>query len=214
MKKLNLTQSKELVEILKKTYPDATCSLDFSTPFEMVVSVMLSAQCTDERVNKTTPAIFAKYKTPKDFASIELSELEKLIHPCGFYKNKAKNIKACATKIITDFHGEVPKTMEELLTLPGVGRKSANVILLEAFGIANGIAVDTHSKRISNRIGLSKEADPEKIEQDLLKLFPKEMLKDINHLFVWHGRKTCDARKPHCEVCSIKRFLSYLFKNK
>ncbi len=206
MKKLNLTQAKELVETLKTSYPDATCSLDFSTPFEMVVSVMLSAQCTDERVNKTTPAIFAKYKTPEDFANIELSTLEALIHPCGFYKNKAKNIKACATKIVNDFHGEVPKTMEELLTLPGVGRKSANVILLEAFGIANGIAVDTHAKRISNRIGLSKETDPEKIEQDLLKLFPKETLKDINHLFVWHGRNTCDARKPHCDTCLVNHF--------
>lgn len=199
-------QSIEFVETLKKAYPDATCSLDFTTPFEMVVSVMLSAQCTDERVNKTTPSIFKKYKTPEDFANIDISLLEKLIHPCGFYKNKAKNIKACATKIVNDFGGKVPQTMEELLTLPGVGRKSANVILLEAFGIANGIAVDTHAKRISNRIGLSKESDPEKIEQDLLKIFPKEYLKDINHLFVWHGRKTCDARKPNCENCMVKEY--------
>lgn len=199
-------EAKKFVEILKKTYPDATCSLDFTTPFEMLVSVMLSAQCTDERVNKTTPDIFKKYKTPEDFANIDISLLEKLIHPCGFYKNKAKNIKSCAIKIINDYGGEVPHTMEELLTLPGVGRKSANVILLEAFGIANGIAIDTHAKRISNRIGLSKESDPEKIEQDLLKIFPKEYLKDINHLFVWHGRKTCDARKPICENCMIKEY--------
>lgn len=199
-------QSKEFVEILKKTYPDATCSLDFTTPFEMLVSVMLSAQCTDERVNKTTPSIFKTYKTPKDFANIDISLLESLIHSCGFYKNKAKNIKACAIKIVNDFGGKVPQTMEELLTLPGVGRKSANVVLLEAFGIANGIAVDTHAKRISNRIGLSKEEDPEKIEQDLLKIFPKEYLKDINHLFVWHGRKTCDARKPNCENCAVKKY--------
>ena len=206
-------QSIEFVETLKKAYPDATCSLDFTTPFEMVVSVMLSAQCTDERVNKTTPSIFKKYKTPEDFANIDISLLEKLIHPCGFYKNKAKNIKACATKIVNDFGGKVPQTMEELLTLPGVGRKSANVILLEAFGIANGIAVDTHAKRISNRIGLSKESDPEKIEQDLLKIFPKEYLKDINHLFVWHGRKTCDARKPNCENCMVKEYCKS-YKNK
>lgn len=199
-------ESKKFVEILKTAYPDATCSLDFTTPFEMLVSVMLSAQCTDERVNKTTPSIFKTYKTPEDFASIDISLLEKLIHPCGFYKNKAKNIKACATKIVNDYGGEVPHTMEELLTLPGVGRKSANVILLEAFGIANGIAVDTHAKRISNRIGLSKEEDPEKIEQDLLKIFPKEYLKDINHLFVWHGRKTCDARKPNCENCMVNKY--------
>jgi endonuclease-3 len=206
MTKLNKQQSTQLIEILKDTYPDATCSLDFTTPFEMVVAVMLSAQCTDERVNKTTPTIFAKYKTPADFANIDIQELENLIHPCGFYKNKAKNIKACAAKIVSDFNGEVPHTMEELLSLPGVGRKSANVILLEAFGIANGIAVDTHAKRISNRIGLSSETDPEKIEQDLLKIFPKEYLKDVNHLFVWHGRYTCDARKPQCEKCTIKKF--------
>ena len=172
----------------------------------MVVCVMLSAQCTDERVNKTTPALFSKYRTPKDFATCDIQELETLIHPCGFYKNKAKNIKACAQKIVNDFNSEVPKTMEELLTLPGVGRKSANVILLEAFGIANGIAVDTHAKRVSNRVGLSKNDDPEKIEQDLLKIFPKEFLKDINHLFVWHGRNTCDSRKPNCEKCSVKMY--------
>lgn len=214
MKKLNKKQIKEFVQILKNTYPDATCSLNFTTPFEMLVAVMLSAQCTDERVNKTTPALFSKYKTPEDFASIDISELETLIHPCGFYKNKAKNIKDCAKKIITDFNGEVPKTMEELLTLPGVGRKSANVVLLEAYGIAHGIAVDTHAKRISNKIGLSDESDPEKIEQDLLKVFPKEYLKDINHLFVWHGRKTCDARKPNCNECSIKKFCkTYISKS-
>ncbi len=204
--KLNKNEIIDFVNILKQTYPDATCSLDFSTPFELVVAVMLSAQCTDERVNKTTPSIFAKYSTPYDFANIELSELEQLIHPCGFYKNKAKNIKACAQKIVKDFNGVVPQTMEELTSLPGVGRKSANVILLEVFGIAEGIAVDTHAKRISNRIGLSSETTPEKIEQDLIKLFPKEFLKDINHLFVWHGRKTCDARNPKCNECSVRNY--------
>lgn len=206
MKKLNKKQLKDFVDILKNTYPDATCSLDFTTPFEMVVAVMLSAQCTDERVNKTTPSLFAKYKTPEDFANIDISELEKLIHPCGFYKNKAKNIKACAIKIMNDFNGIVPNTMEELLTLPGVGRKSANVILLEAFGIAEGIAVDTHAKRIANRLGLSIESDPEKIEKDLLNIFDKEHLKDINHLFVWHGRNTCNSRKPNCDLCTVRDF--------
>ena len=194
--KTKKTDIKNFVQILKDTYPDATCSLDFKTPFQMVVAVMLSAQCTDERVNKTTPALFERCKTIQDFADIDLTELESIIHPCGFYKNKAKNIKLCAKQVLENFGGEVPQTMDELLTLAGVGRKSANVILLEAFGIANGIAVDTHAKRISNRLGLSKESDPEKIEQDLLKIFPKEYLKDINHLFVWPGRKTCDSRKP------------------
>ena len=205
---MNKKQIKKFIDILNKTYQDATCSLDFKTPFELVVAVMLSAQCTDERVNKTTPNIFKDYSNAKDFADIDINKLETLIHPCGFYKNKAKNIKACANKIVTDFNGIVPKTMDELLTLPGIGRKSANVILLEVFGIANGIAVDTHAKRISNRIGLSKETDPSKIEQDLLKIFPKEYLKDINHLFVWHGRKTCDARKPKCDICTVKEFCS------
>ncbi len=195
-----------MIEILKKTYPDAKCSLNFKTPFELVVAVMLSAQCTDERVNKTTPSIFCKYSTPADFAKIDINELESLIHPCGFYKNKAKNIKACAQKISEDFNGEVPHTMEELLTLPGVGRKSANVILLEVFGIAIGIAVDTHAKRISNRIGLSSNSDPEKIEKDLLKIFPKDTLKDINHLFMWLGRNHCTARSPRCEKCSIQKY--------
>ncbi len=202
--KVNKDEIIELVNILKNTYPDATCSLDFNTPFEMVIAVMLSAQCTDERVNKVTPTLFAKCHTPQDFVNIDITELEELIHSCGFYKNKAKNIKACAKKIIEDFNGEVPHTMEELITLPGVGRKCANVIMLEAFGYAEGIAVDTHAKRISNRLGLSNKHDPEKIEQDLLKIFPKEYLKDINHLFVWHGRNTCDARKPKCEICTLK----------
>lgn len=209
MKKLDVTN---FVKTLKKAYPDATCSLDFKTPFQMVVAVMLSAQCTDARVNKTTPALFERCKTIQDFVDIDIQELEDLIHPCGFYKNKAKNIKLCAKQVIENFNGEVPHTMEELLTLAGVGRKSANVILLEAFGIANGIAVDTHAKRVSNRIGLSNEKEPEKIEQDLLKIFPKEYLKDINHLFVCHGRNTCDSRKPNCENCCVKEYCKYYNK--
>ena len=201
----------EIVRILKKYYPDAQCSLDFKTPFQLVVATILSAQCTDERVNKTTPALFAKYSTPEDFANVEIIELEKLIHPCGFYKNKAKNIKACAQKILVNFNGQVPKTAEELISLPGVGRKTANVVMLDAFGIAQGIAIDTHAKRISNLIGLSKESDPLKIEQDLLKIFPQEYLKDINHLFVWHGRNTCIARNPKCNICPIRKFCMHNF---
>jgi len=204
--KLNKNEIIEFIEILKATYPDATCSLDFKTPFELGIAVMLSAQCTDERVNKTTPEIFNKYSTPSDFINILLEDLEVLIHPCGFYKNKAKNIKACAQKIITDFNGKVPKTMEELLTLPGIGRKSANVILLEVFNISVGIAVDTHAKRLANRIGFSSSSDPITIEQDLLKIIPKDYLKDVNHLFMWLGRNTCTARNPKCETCSIKKF--------
>lgn len=196
----------EIINILKETYPDATCSLDFTTPFELVVAVMLSAQCTDERVNKVTPALFKKYNKPSDFINLETEEIEKYIHSCGFYRNKAKNIKLCATEIVNKYNGIVPQTMEELQSLPGVGRKSANVISLEVFGIANGIAVDTHAKRISNRIGLSNEKTPDKIEQDLLKIIPKEYLKDINHLFVWHGRNICTARNPKCNECPINKY--------
>ena len=193
----------EIINILKETYPDAKCSLDFSTPFELVVAVMLSAQCTDERVNLTTPALFKRCPDLKNYIDIDLSELENLIHSCGFYKNKAKNIKLCAKQVLENFNGEVPNSMNSLLTLAGIGRKSSNVILLEVFGIATGIAVDTHVKRISRRIGLSKNTVPEKIEIDLLKLFPKEYLKDVNHLFIWHGRNICSARNPKCALCPI-----------
>lgn len=203
----------KLVEILKKNYPDATCSLDFKTPFQMVVAVMLSAQCTDERVNKTTPALFERCKTIQDFADIDIKELEEIIHPCGFYKNKAQNIKLCAKQVLENFNSTVPDNMEDLQSLAGVGRKSANVVMLETFNKPQGIAVDTHAKRISNLMGLSNESNPVKIEQDLLKIFPKEYLKDINHLFVWHGRNTCIARKPKCDSCSVKEFCKYYKKN-
>ena len=201
---MNTNKAIQIIEKLKNYYPDATCSLDFETPFQMLVAVVLSAQCTDERVNKTTPSIFSKYPTVYDFDNMDLSTLEELIHPCGFYKNKAKNLKAAARTIIEKYNGEVPKTMEELLQIPGVGRKSANVIMLEAFHNPQGIAVDTHAKRISNRIGFSNESDPLKIEQDLLKVIPKEYYYDVNHLLVWHGRKVCTARNPNCDICPIK----------
>ena len=204
----------KIIEELKKYYPDATCSLDFETPFQMIVAVALSAQCTDERVNKTTPDLFEKYSTPEDICNMELDELERIIHPCGFYKNKAKNIKAMAKEIIEKYNGKVPETMEELTSLPGVGRKSANVVMLEAFKNPQGIAIDTHAKRIANRVGLSKQTDPSKIEQDILKLIPKEYYKDVNHLLVWHGRKTCDARKPKCEECPINTYCNFLKSNK
>ena len=206
---MNKKNAKELIECLKKAYPDATCSLDFTRPFELVVAVMLSAQCTDERVNKTTPALFKECKTIEDFANIDIKKLEKIIHPCGFYKNKAKNIKLCAKQVLELHNGQVPNTMEELTSLAGVGRKSANVILLEVFGIAEGIAVDTHAKRISNLTGLSKEKTPEKIEQDLIKIIPKSYLKVANHLLVYHGRNTCVARNPKCEKCCIKHLCNH-----
>ena len=201
-----MKQEIEMIEILKKAYPDAKCSLDFDCPFHLLVAVILSAQCTDERVNKTTPSLFAKLSTPQDFANCDLSLLEDLIHPCGFYHNKAKNIQAMAKLLLEKYDGKVPQTMEELILLPGVGRKTANVMMLEAFHKPCGIAVDTHAKRLSNRIGLSSEKEPEKIEQDLLKIFPEKYLADINHLFIWHGRNICTAPNPKCEQCPIQKY--------
>lgn len=196
----------DLIETLRQTYPDAKCSLDFETPFELLIAVILSAQCTDDRVNKTTPALFARCSTPQEFVDIPLSELEELIHPCGFYKTKSKNIKLTAQKILNEFDGKVPENMKDLMSLPGVGRKTANVVMLEAFNKPQGIAVDTHCKRLSNRIGLSTQNEPEKIEQDLLKQIPDVYYKDVNHIFIWHGRNTCTARSPKCEECSIQKF--------
>lgn len=202
----------EIFDNLIKMYPDAQCSLNFNTPFELLVAVCLSAQCTDERVNKVTPNLFSVYDTPEDFANASLPKLESLVHSCGFYKNKSKNLKAAGKKIIDDFGGEVPHTMEELITIPGVGRKSANVIMLEAFNDPQGIAVDTHAKRIANRIGLSKESEPVKIEKDLCKLLPKEYYKDVNHILIWHGRNTCSAPTPKCDSCNVKYYCEYYKK--
>lgn len=203
----------KVVEIIEKTYPEAKCSLDFNTPFEMLVAVCLSAQCTDDRVNKTLPSLFAKYDTPQDFADADLNDVERLIHSCGFYKNKAKNLKAAGKKIVDDFGGVVPQTMDELVTIPGVGRKSANVIMLEAFDNPQGIAVDTHVGRISRRIGLSNENDPYKVEMDLCRLIPKEHWKNVNHTFIWHGRNTCTAQSPKCANCAVKDYCNSFNKH-
>ena len=203
-----------IIETLKKMYPDAKCSLDFSTPFQMLVSVVLSAQCTDERVNKTTPSIFSKYSTPQDFADMDIELLEELIHPCGFYKTKAKNLKRTAQILVEKYDGIVPNNMEDLMSLPGVGRKSANVIMLEAFDLPQGIAVDTHCKRIANRLGFSSESDPAKIEQDLLKVIPKEYYKDVNHIFIWHGRNVCTSQKPKCDSCKLQQYCKFYRSNK
>lgn len=202
----------KIIKLLKKTYPDAKCSLNFETPFELAIAVMLSAQCTDERVNKTTPAFFLKYNKPEDFVNLDISIIEKIIHPCGFYKNKAKNIKNMSIMLLEQFNGSVPQNMDDLMKLPGIGRKSANVIMLEAFNKPQGIAVDTHAKRISNRLGLSNNSDPLKIEQDLLKIIPYEYLKDVNHLFMWLGRDCCKASNPNCENCSIKKYCNFVKK--
>lgn len=199
----------EIIKILKEYYPDAKCSLDFNSAFELAIAVMLSAQCTDERVNKTTKILFSKYKTPNDFINIEISELEQIIRPCGFYKVKAKNIKSLATIIQKKFGGQIPNNMQDLIALPGIGRKSANVIMLDAFNNPEGIAVDTHVKRISKRIGFTKETDPEKIEKDLLKLVPKGYIEAVNHLFIWHGRSICKSQNPNCSICPISNLCKF-----
>lgn len=197
--------NKEFFSILDEIVPNPQCTLEYSRDYELLIATVLSAQCTDERVNKTTPALFKKANTPEKMAKLSLEEIEKIIKPCGFYKTKAKNILACSKMLVEEFGGVVPNNMEDLQKLAGIGRKSANVIMLEAFNNPQGIAVDTHARRISNKIGLSKETEPEKIEQDLLKLLPKESYYDANHLFVWHGRYTCVARKPKCEECPVRK---------
>ena len=204
--------SKKIVKNLKQSYPNAKCSLDFTTPFELVIAVMLSAQCTDERVNKTTPLLFDRCKTIEDYANIDIPELEEIIHPCGFYKNKARNIKLCANQVLNTYNGIVPNNINDLMKLAGVGRKSANVIMLEVFGIAEGIAVDTHCKRLANRIGFSNNTIPEKIEQDLLSQIDPKDYKDVNHLFIYHGREICKSQNPKCENCNIKDYCNY-YKN-
>lgn len=202
----------EIIEDLIKMYPDAKCSLDFNTPFQMLFAVVLSAQCTDERVNKVTAPIFEKYKTAEDIAKIDINELEELIHSCGFYKTKAKNLKKTAQIISEEYNGKVPESIDELIKLPGVGRKCANVIMLEAFNKPQGIAVDTHCKRVSVRLGFSKEKEPEKIEKDLLKIIPFEYYKDVNHLFIWHGRNICTSQNPKCDKCKLKKYCEYTNK--
>lgn len=206
---------KEIIKILKETYPEAECSLDFSNPFQMAVAVLLSAQCTDARVNIVTKELFKAAPTAKEMNTLTIKEIEKYIASCGLYKTKAKNIKGLAEMVMDKYNGEIPDTMEELVKLPGIGRKSANVVMLEAFHNPQGVAIDTHAKRICNRIGISKEESPEKIEQDLLKKIDKDEYFDANHLFVWHGRYTCKARKPECEKCTITKYCNYFkIKNK
>lgn len=196
----------KIIELLREAYPDAKCSLDFNSPFELGIAVMLSAQCTDNRVNKTTPNIFKDYNTPQDFINMPLSKLEDLIHPCGFYKTKAKNIKAYSKKILEDYNGILPQDINKLMELPGIGRKSANVIMLEAFNTPVGIAVDTHVKRISTKLGLTTNTEPEKIEKDLISIIPQKYFKDVNHIFIWHGRNICLARKPKCDICPLSKY--------
>lgn len=203
---------KELAErsisALKKLYPSVKCSLDYSTPLEMLLATQMSAQCTDASVNKVTKTLFKKYTSAEDFASADINELQNDIRSIGLYKNKSKNIIACCKKIIEDYNGEVPDTMEKLLTLPGTGRKTANLILGEIFG-KPAVVVDTHCIRLSSRIGLTNETAPEKIEIDLKKLIPSEEQLDFCHRLVYHGRAICNARNPKCTECSLNSFCKF-----
>jgi len=194
----------DILKILRKNYPATCTALNFETPLQILVATILSAQCTDERVNKITPALFKKYPSANEFARAQQEDLEKEIRSTGFFRNKAKNIIGAAKKICEDFGGEVPDAMEKLLTLPGVARKTANIVLSSAFKKAAGIAVDTHVKRLSERLGLSAQQAPEKIEKDLMALVPKKDWLDFNYLLVNHGRAICIARKPRCPGCPLK----------
>ncbi len=192
-----------VLAILHELYPDATCSLDYETPVQLMVATILSAQCTDERVNKVTPALFARFPDAPALAAAEREELENLVRSTGFYRNKAKNIQGACQKIMTDFDGEVPQSMAELLTLPGVARKTANVVLAHAFGILSGVTVDTHVKRLSRRLDLTQHEQPVKIEQDLMKLIPQPEWENWSIRLIYHGRAVCNARKPRCFDCRI-----------
>ena len=190
--------------LLKKEYPDAKPSLNYSNPLELLVATILSAQSTDVQINRVTEKLFNKYRTVEDYADVDLREFENHIYSTGFYKNKVKNIKDAARLIIEHYNGRVPETMAELVTLPGVGRKTANIVFARAFGVIESIAVNTHVKRVSRRLGFTKNSDPEKIEQDLISLARKEDLDSISMTLIYHGRKICQARKPKCEICIVK----------
>ncbi|HCS47720.1 MAG TPA: endonuclease III [Candidatus Aminicenantes bacterium] len=196
----------KIILILRREYPGSRTALGFESPLQILVATILAAQCTDKRVNQITPALFSKYPTAAAFAAADRAELEAEIRPTGFFRNKAKSIIGAARKIVEDFDGRVPANMADLITLPGVARKTANIVLSSGYGIAEGIAVDTHVKRLSGRLGLSRQRDPEKIEKDLLRLVPKKDWLDFNYMLVNHGRKTCQARKPRCPECLVRRF--------
>ncbi|MHB8485571.1 MAG: endonuclease III [Candidatus Acidiferrales bacterium] len=202
------TDPERVRTVLKKldeAYPAATCALRHENPFQLLISTILSAQCTDERVNIVTKALFPKYPTAKDFAYANPRELEQDIRPTGFFRNKTKSIMGASKRIIEEFGGNVPRTMDELLTLPGVARKTANVVLGTAYGIASGLVVDTHVQRVSGRLDLTKNTDPKKIEQDLMKVIPQDRWILFSHQLIWHGRRVCQARKPRCIECNLER---------
>lgn len=195
----------EVIRLLEKEHPDATIALRFGNPLELLISTILSAQATDEQINKITPKLFKKYQTPEDYANAELEELQNDIRSSGFYRNKAKNIKNCCKMLVEKYNSQVPRTMADLVELPGVARKTANIVLTNAYGIVDGIAVDTHVQRLSQRLGLTERKDPVKIEIDLMRILPKENWERISDLLIFHGRRVCFARKPNCPSCVLNK---------
>ena len=198
-------RAQEILAALARTYPQAHCELDYSTPLELLIATILSAQCTDKRVNIVTKELFRVCKSAADFVALPQEQLEEIVHTTGFFRAKAKNIKACCTALVERHGGEVPRTMDELTGLAGVGRKTANVVLGNAFGINVGVVVDTHVQRLTARLGLTRETTPEKIEQDMMRLVPCEQWAVFSHWLIWHGRRRCDARKPDCAQCEIAK---------
>jgi len=196
-------RAREIVALLRAEYPDARCSLNFRTSLELLVATMLSAQCTDERVNQVTERLFEKYRSAEDYAGAAPEELEQDVKQTGFYRNKAKHVREAAAQLVARFGGEVPRTMDELTSLPGVARKTANVVMGNAYGIVEGVVVDTHVGRISQRLGLTAQEEPAKIERDLMDTLPREDWLDFSHLLIYHGRAVCQARKPLCAECSL-----------
>jgi endonuclease-3 len=200
-----------IIELLEKEHPDAKIALDYTNPLELLIATMLSAQCTDERVNKVTEMLFRKYRTPRDYAEADLKELEQDVKPTGFYHNKAQNIKKTCQLLTEKYNSKIPKTMEELLELPGVARKTANIVLSNAYGIIAGIAVDTHVRRVTKRLGLTENEDQDKIEQDLMKIVPKEKWAKFTDLMIFHGRRICQAKKPKCDKCVLNKICPSAF---
>ncbi len=198
-------RTEQIIKLLKRAHPDAHCALNHSNAFELLVATILSAQCTDERVNIVTANLFRKYRKPEDYLKVPETELQQDIRTTGFFRNKTRNIQGACKVLVEELHGEVPKTMEELLKLPGVARKTANVVLGVAYGIAAGIVVDTHVTRLSNRLGLTKQKDAVKIENDLIELVPKKDWIIFSHLLIFHGRRICKARRPLCEECAVEK---------
>jgi endonuclease-3 len=198
-------RARAIYRILTKTYPNVRCELNYRTPFQLLVATVLSAQCTDKRVNQTTPALFKKYANPKKMAQANLKDIERLVKSTGFYRAKARNIKGLSSKIITEYGGRVPSRLDDLITLPGVGRKTANVVLGHAFGIP-GITVDTHFGRLSRRFGWSKSKDPVKVEFEVANLIPKKEWTNLSQRLIWHGRRVCHSRKPACGACPLAKY--------